>query len=98
MVKVGGYILGEFGNLIAGDPRSRSVVSGGWLFSFLLEWCPFTLKASGRQLSAFYIFLPYLFVILVTIVWASAFYFRRHCGKCHLKNEVFLILCGLLVS
>lgn len=23
MVKVGGYILGEFGNLIAGDPRSR---------------------------------------------------------------------------
>ena len=26
MIKVGGYILGEFGNLIAGDPRSRSVV------------------------------------------------------------------------
>lgn len=25
MVKVGGYILGEFGNLIAGDPRSRFV-------------------------------------------------------------------------
>ncbi|KAK2140970.1 hypothetical protein LSH36_1192g00039 [Paralvinella palmiformis] len=25
MVKVGGYILGEFGNLIAGDPRSRLV-------------------------------------------------------------------------
>ena len=25
MVKVGGYILGEFGNLIAGDPRSRYV-------------------------------------------------------------------------
>lgn len=23
MVKVGGYILGEFGNLIAGDMRSR---------------------------------------------------------------------------
>lgn len=23
MVRVGGYILGEFGNLIAGDPRSR---------------------------------------------------------------------------
>jgi len=23
MVKVGGYILGEFGNLIAGDSRSR---------------------------------------------------------------------------
>ena len=23
MVKVGGYILGEFGNLVAGDPRSR---------------------------------------------------------------------------
>jgi len=23
MVKVGSYILGEFGNLIAGDPRSR---------------------------------------------------------------------------
>ncbi len=23
MVKVGGYILGEFGNLIAGDARSR---------------------------------------------------------------------------
>lgn len=27
MVKVGGYILGEFGNLIAGDPRSRFVTS-----------------------------------------------------------------------
>ncbi|XP_071104618.1 AP-2 complex subunit alpha-2-like [Haliotis cracherodii] len=26
MVKVGGYILGEFGNLIAGDPRSSPVV------------------------------------------------------------------------
>jgi hypothetical protein len=26
MVKVGGYILGEFGNLIAGDPRSRLVI------------------------------------------------------------------------
>jgi len=25
MVKVGGYILGEFGNLIAGDPRSGCV-------------------------------------------------------------------------
>ena len=25
MIKVGGYILGEFGNLIAGDPRSRCV-------------------------------------------------------------------------
>ena len=25
MVKVGGYILGEFGNLIAGDSRSRCV-------------------------------------------------------------------------
>ena len=28
MVRVGGYILGEFGNLIAGDPRSRY----GYLF------------------------------------------------------------------
>ena len=26
MVKVGGYILGEFGNLIAGDPRSSPAV------------------------------------------------------------------------
>lgn len=26
MVKVGGYILGEFGNLIAGDQRSAPVV------------------------------------------------------------------------
>ncbi|ETE65636.1 AP-2 complex subunit alpha-2, partial [Ophiophagus hannah] len=25
LVKVGGYILGEFGNLIAGDPRSRQI-------------------------------------------------------------------------
>ena len=25
-MKVGGYILGEFGNLIAGDPRSRWVL------------------------------------------------------------------------
>ncbi|KAF5922494.1 hypothetical protein HPG69_005121, partial [Diceros bicornis minor] len=28
MVKVGGYILGEFGNLIAGDPRSRRELLG----------------------------------------------------------------------
>ena len=27
MVKVGSYILGEFGNLIAGDPRSRQVAA-----------------------------------------------------------------------
>ena len=33
MVKVGGYILGEFGNLIAGDPRSRLVV---WMKIFLV--------------------------------------------------------------
>ena len=26
MIKVGGYILGEFGNLIAGDPRSRYAI------------------------------------------------------------------------
>ena len=26
MVKVGGYIMGEFGNLIAGDPRSSPAV------------------------------------------------------------------------
>lgn len=30
MVKVGGYILGEFGNLIAGDPRSRLVRGGNF--------------------------------------------------------------------
>lgn len=28
MVKVGGYILGEFGNLIAGDPRSGCALAG----------------------------------------------------------------------
>ena len=26
MIKVGGYILGEFGNLIAGDPRSGPMI------------------------------------------------------------------------
>lgn len=37
MVKVGGYILGEFGNLIAGDPRSRYqsffYLKAGWLLN-----------------------------------------------------------------
>ncbi|GAU98224.1 hypothetical protein RvY_09400 [Ramazzottius varieornatus] len=33
MVKVGGYILGEFGNLIAGDPRSSSQVQFDLLYS-----------------------------------------------------------------
>ncbi|GAB0202148.1 AP-2 complex subunit alpha-2 [Grus japonensis] len=33
MVKVGGYILGEFGNLIAGDPRSSPLVQFGLLHS-----------------------------------------------------------------
>ena len=28
MIKVGGYILGEFGNLIAGDSRSRYALLG----------------------------------------------------------------------
>ena len=39
MVKVGGYILGEFGNLIAGDPRSGCVpvdCLGCVLFMFLV--------------------------------------------------------------
>jgi len=35
MVKVGGYILGEFGNLIAGDPRSGC----GLAFCFLHIAC-----------------------------------------------------------
>ncbi|XP_055505811.1 AP-2 complex subunit alpha-2-like isoform X2 [Leucoraja erinacea] len=33
LVKVGGYILGEFGNLIAGDPRSSPLVQFGLLHS-----------------------------------------------------------------
>uniref|UniRef100_A0A6I8NIA7 AP-2 complex subunit alpha n=2 Tax=Ornithorhynchus anatinus TaxID=9258 RepID=A0A6I8NIA7_ORNAN len=33
MVKVGGYILGEFGNLIAGDPRSSPLVQFSLLHS-----------------------------------------------------------------
>uniref|UniRef100_A0A671YIX0 AP-2 complex subunit alpha n=1 Tax=Sparus aurata TaxID=8175 RepID=A0A671YIX0_SPAAU len=33
MVKVGGYILGEFGNLIAGDPRSSPLVQFNLLHS-----------------------------------------------------------------
>ncbi|XP_055341645.1 AP-2 complex subunit alpha-like [Paramacrobiotus metropolitanus] len=33
MVKVGGYILGEFGNLIAGDPRSSSQIQFDLLYS-----------------------------------------------------------------
>ena len=38
LVKVGGYILGEFGNLIAGDSRSRCLVLShycGVLFSVI---------------------------------------------------------------
>lgn len=50
MVKVGGYILGEFGNLIAGDPRSRLAhslcdavsVSKCWLNPYLCFWLNFT--------------------------------------------------------
>lgn len=33
MVKVGGYILGEFGNLIAGDPRSSPIIQFDLLHS-----------------------------------------------------------------
>ncbi|XP_006893269.1 PREDICTED: AP-2 complex subunit alpha-2 [Elephantulus edwardii] len=33
LVKVGGYILGEFGNLIAGDPRSSPLIQFGLLHS-----------------------------------------------------------------
>ncbi|CAN0429297.1 unnamed protein product [Lampetra planeri] len=33
MVKVGGYVLGEFGNLIAGDPRSSPIVQFNLLHS-----------------------------------------------------------------
>ena len=38
MVKVGGYILGEFGNLIAGDPRSR-LVRGGNFCTIYVRFC-----------------------------------------------------------
>lgn len=36
MVKVGGYILGEFGNLIAGDTRSAPIVQFQLLHSKVL--------------------------------------------------------------
>lgn len=37
MVKVGGYILGEFGNLIAGDQRSSPLVQFQLLHSKVSE-------------------------------------------------------------
>ena len=44
MIKVGGYILGEFGNLIAGDPRSRYAIisrSNYWCISTIARTnCP----------------------------------------------------------
>jgi AP-2 complex subunit alpha len=40
MVKVGGYILGEFGNLIAGDQRSSPLVQ----FQLLHSKVSFNLK------------------------------------------------------
>ena len=38
MVKVGGYILGEFGNLIAGDSRSAPAVQFQLLHSKVLRF------------------------------------------------------------
>lgn len=43
MIKVGGYILGEFGNLIAGDPRSSPIVQ------FQLLHCKFPLSTTTTK-------------------------------------------------
>uniref|UniRef100_M3ZKM6 AP-2 complex subunit alpha n=1 Tax=Xiphophorus maculatus TaxID=8083 RepID=M3ZKM6_XIPMA len=54
MVKVGGYILGEFGNLIAGDPRSRYVpfcLMFTLLFFFSLVPCLLTCSQKLRPQS-----------------------------------------------
>ena len=50
MVKVGGYILGEFGNLIAGDPRSSPLVQFNLLHSKFHLCSPTT---RGLLLSAY---------------------------------------------
>lgn len=43
MVKVGGYILGEFGNLIAGDQRSSPLVQFQLLHSKVITRCLYSL-------------------------------------------------------
>ncbi|XP_031568102.1 AP-2 complex subunit alpha-2-like [Actinia tenebrosa] len=51
MVKVGGYILGEFGNLIAGDPRSSPMVQ----FQLLHSKFPLCHKSTRGLLLSTYI-------------------------------------------
>eukprot|EP00794_Sanderia_malayensis_P018198 gene18198-20014_t len=51
MIKVGGYILGEFGNLIAGDPRSSPMVQ----FKLLHGKFPLASTASKNLLLSAYI-------------------------------------------
>ena len=57
MVKVGGYILGEFGNLIAGDPRSRwgivcterKLWDWSWDYTLILFFSIFRKTVSRQQ-------------------------------------------------
>ena len=58
MIKVGGYILGEFGNLIAGDPRSRYAI-----ISRSDYWCFLPLHIQTVQISLYimYILFPFPF-------------------------------------
>ena len=51
MIKVGGYILGEFGNLIAGDPRSGPIVQ----FQLLHSKFPFCSLGTRALLLSTYI-------------------------------------------
>lgn len=57
MVKVGGYILGEFGNLIAGDPRSSPAVQ----FQLLHRKFPLSTVSTKALLLSAYIKLINLF-------------------------------------
>jgi len=63
MVKVGGYILGEFGNLIAGDQRSSPAVQ------FQLLHSKVSVKYSPQQA---YICNPYdnLYITFCSIIYA----------------------------
>lgn len=51
MIKVGGYILGEFGNLIAGDPRSSALIQ----FQLLHSKFPFCSLSTRSLLLSTYV-------------------------------------------
>lgn len=81
MIKVGGYVLGEFGNLIAGDPRSSPMVQ----FQLLHRKFPLSSTTTKALLLSSYIKLINLFPEIKSAIQDVS-------SKIYLHLDIFLLL------